>query len=61
MLELIYNANTKLEDEEKTTTRVDYVGKRETDRSTLYSFDGPFQLIHLDVENLEFCKIKIFK
>ena len=61
MLELIYIANTKLEDEEKTTTRVDYVGKREIGRSILHSFDGPFQLIHLDVGNLEFCKIKIFK
>ena len=61
LLELTYIANTKLEDEEKTTTRVDHVGKREIDRSTLYSFDGPFQLIHLDAGNLEFCKIKIFK
>ena len=24
------------------------------DRSTLYSFDGPFQLLHVDVGNLEF-------
>ena len=28
--------------------------KRETDTSTLYSFDGPFQLLHADVGNLEF-------
>ena len=28
--------------------------KREIDRSTLYSFDGPFQLFHVDVGNLEF-------
>ena len=35
-------------------TRLDYVEKREIDRSTLYSFDGPFQLIHADVANLEF-------
>ena len=27
--------------------------KREIDSSTLYSFDGPFQLIHADVGNLE--------
>ena len=33
--------------------RVDYVEKRETDRSMLYSFDGPFQLLHADVANLE--------
>ena len=38
----------------KKSSRVDYIGKRETDRSTLYSFDGPFQLIQADVENLEF-------
>ena len=34
--------------------RTDYVEKREIDHSTLYSFDGPFQLFHADVENLEF-------
>ena len=34
-------------------TRVDYVEKRETDRSSLYSFNGPFQLLHVDVGNLE--------
>ena len=28
--------------------------KRETGRSTLYSFDGPFQLPHADIGNLEF-------
>ena len=26
----------------------------EIDRSTLYNFDGPFQLLHADVENLKF-------
>ena len=41
-------------DEEKVPTRVDYVEKREIDRSTLYSFDGLFQLIHAVVGNLEF-------
>ena len=35
-------------------TRTDYVEKREIDRSTLYSFDGPFQLVHADVANLDF-------
>ena len=39
--------------EEKVPTRLDYVGKREIDRSTLYGFDGLFQLIHADVGNLE--------
>ena len=34
--------------------RTDYVGKRETDHSILYSFDAPFRLIHADVGNLEF-------
>ena len=34
--------------------RTDYVEKREIDHSTLYSFDGPFQLFHADVGNLEF-------
>ena len=28
--------------------------KDDIDRSTLYSFDGPFQLLHADVGNLEF-------
>ena len=30
------------------------IKKREIDRSNLYSFDGPFQLIQADMENLEF-------
>ena len=34
--------------------RTDFVEKREIDHSTLYSFDGPFQLFHADVGNLEF-------
>ena len=28
--------------------------RHDIDRSTLYSFDGPFQLLHADVGNLEF-------
>ena len=28
--------------------------KQEIDRSTLYSFDGPFQLVYVDNGNLEF-------
>ena len=44
-LKLIYLVDNKLNDEEKIPTRVDYVEKREIDRSTLYSFDGPFQEI----------------
>ena len=34
--------------------RLDYIMKRYTDRSALYSFDVPFQIIHADVANLEF-------
>ena len=40
--------------EDKAPTRADYVEKGEIDRSTLYSFHGPFQLLHADVGNLEF-------
>ena len=54
LLKLTLFAHNKLHDEEKVPTRVDYVVKREIHRSTLYSFDGPFQLIHADVGNLEF-------
>ena len=38
----------------KVPARTDYVEKREIDCSTLFSFDGPFQLLHADVGNLEF-------
>ena len=38
----------------KVPRRVDYVEKREFDTSTLYGFDGSFQLLHADVANLEF-------
>ena len=41
-------------DNDKVPTRTDYVEKREIDRSSLYSFDGPFQLLHADVGNSEF-------
>ena len=34
--------------------RTDYVEKRDIDRSTLYSFSRPFELVHADVGNLEF-------
>ena len=40
--------------EDKTQTRADYAEKREIDRSILYSFDGPFQVLHADVGNPEF-------
>ena len=52
LLKLIGLLDQKIDDEEKVPTQVDYVEKREIDRSTLCSFDGPFQLIHADVRNL---------
>ena len=48
LLKLIYLVDNKLNDEEEVPTRVDYIEKKEIDRSTLYSFDGPFQLIFYD-------------
>ena len=54
MVKLISFVDIKLGDEGKVPTRVDYVEKREIDRSTFYSFDGPFKLIHTDVGNREF-------
>ena len=41
-------------DDGRALIRTDYVEKTEIDRSTQYSFDGPFQLLHADVGNLEF-------
>ena len=32
----------------------DYIEKTEIDHSAFYNFDGPFQLFHADVGNLEF-------
>ena len=46
--------NKSFLNDDKSAIRADYVEKREIDRSTLYSFDGPFQLLHADVGNLEF-------
>ena len=57
LLKLIILADNKnFIDNDKTPNRTDYVKKREIDRSTLYSFDGPFQLLHSDVGNLEFLR-----
>ena len=47
---LLLNTNTIFEPEN--VNRTDSIEKREIDHSTLYSFDGPFQLIHADVGNL---------
>ena len=38
--------------EDQIPTRIDYAKKREIDRSTLCSFDGPFQLIDADLASL---------
>ena len=54
LLKLILLADNNLENEDKTSTRVDIFEKREIDRSTLYSFNRPFQLVRADVGNLEF-------
>ena len=54
LLRLINPAEQKINDENKVPTRVDYVEKTAFDRSTLYSSDGLFQLVHADVGNLEF-------
>ena len=54
LLKLVLLADNLLEDEGKIPTRADFVEKQETDRSTLYSFDSPFQLIHVDIGNVEF-------
>ena len=40
--------NKSFFNENKAPARADYVEKREIARSTLYSFDGPFQLLHAD-------------
>ena len=40
--------------DDKAPTTADFVDKRDIDCSTLYSFNGPFQLIHADVGNIEF-------
>ena len=56
LLKLIDFLENNIEEinDNKVPIRFDYVEKREIDRSTLYSFDGPFQLLHADVANLEF-------
>ena len=53
LLKLIGLVDGKIDRHDKIPTRTDYMEKREVDRSTLYSFDGPLQLVHMDVGNLE--------
>ena len=54
LLKLFLLADSKPDDEGKVPIGVDYVQKREIDRSTLCSFDGSFQMVHADMGNLEF-------
>ena len=54
LLKPIFLADNRPENEEKMPTRADSTKKWEIDRSTLYSFDARFQLVHADVRNLEF-------
>ena len=49
-----FDDNKSIFEKNKASTRADFVEKGEIDRSTLYSFDVPFQLLHVDVGNLEF-------
>ena len=53
LLKLTGLVDGKTDRDDKKPARADYVEKREVDRSALYSFDGPLQLVHMDVGNLE--------
>ena len=46
--------NKSLFNDDKAPMRADYVERREIDPSTLYIFDGRFQLLHNYVGNLDF-------
>ena len=61
LLKLIDLADNKdFLDDDKTPNRTDHLEKTGIDRSTFDSFDGPCQLIHADVENLEFLNMLHF-
>ena len=53
LVKLITNAENLAEinktDKKIIPLQLDYVEKRDIDRMTLYSTDGPFQLVHADV------------
>ena len=38
----------------ESVNRTSFVEKRDIDRSTLFSFSRPFELVHADIGNLEF-------
>ena len=47
------NRNDIFKEDDITTKTTFAKQKRQTNRSTLYSFDGPFHLLHADIANLE--------
>ena len=55
LLKLINVSENSIEgfnkNDNKISIRLDYVEKREIDRSTLYSLNSPFQLMHADIAN----------
>ena len=53
LINLLENDIDQINDNE-IPMRVNYVQKKELDRSTLYIFNGLFQPLHADVSNLEF-------
>ena len=57
LLKLINVSENSIEgfnkNDNKISIRLDYVEKREIDRSTLYSLNSPFQLMHADIADLE--------
>ena len=57
LLKLINVSENSIEgfnkNDNKISIRLEYVEKREIDRSTLYSLNSPFQLMHADIANLE--------
>ena len=58
LLKLINVAENTIEEfnknDNKIPIRLDYVENRKIDRSTLYSFNVPFQFMHADIANLDF-------
>ena len=54
LVRLINLPEQKINDENKVPTWVDYVGKTDSDGSSLYRFEGPFQLVHANEGKLMF-------
>ena len=53
----LYNSieNVNLDEKEEIPTFVQFVeNKKDIDNSTLYSFNGPFQLLHADIADIPF-------